>query len=368
MKIKKVLLTGIGGCASIGVTRCLKGHYEMAGTDCNPNAIVFSETHENYLIPKATDVAYLDTLNDVIARSGADFVHPQPDIEVFEISRNRSKIDAVTRLPRHEIIEVFQDKYKSYEAWKSAGIPQPETRLMMNEKDLEKAFAEYEKPFWIRAKTGAGGRGSLIVKSLVQAVGWVNAWNGWGNFIASEMLLGRLLTWQSVWDDGELIIAQGRERLSWGLSTASTTGVTGMTGVARTVARSDLDEIAIKAIKAVDSRPHGIYGVDAKENNEGVPCPTEINIGRFFTTVEFFKQAGVNMPLIHISLAEGKQVDVEPWVEKLNPIKGEYYWFRTPDCLPVFLSKGEVEEKFVNLQKEKVVLEPDASVYYGLRK
>ena len=49
-----------------------------------------------------------------------------------------------------------------------------------------------------------------------------------------------------------------------------------------------VDEIALRAITAVDGSPHGIFSVDLTYDDEGVPNPTEINIGRFFTTHLFF--------------------------------------------------------------------------------
>ena len=51
-------------------------------------------------------------------------------------------------------------------------------------------------------------------------------------------------------------------------------------------------------LKAVSAKPHGIFGVDMTYDKNGVPNPTEINISRFFTTVLFFTEAGLNMPEI----------------------------------------------------------------------
>ena len=59
-----------------------------------------------------------------------------------------------------------------------------------------------------------------------------------------------------------------------------------------------VDEIAIQTVKAVSDKPHGIFGVDMAYDKDGIPNPTEINISRFFTTVLFFTEAGLNMPEI----------------------------------------------------------------------
>ncbi len=43
------------------------------------------------------------------------------------------------------------------------------------------------------------------------------------------------------------------------------------------------------------------------DRNDAVRA-TEINIGRFFTTIHFFTQAGLNMPEIFMKLAFGEPV------------------------------------------------------------
>jgi carbamoyl-phosphate synthase large subunit len=143
----------------------------------------------------------------------------------------------------------------------------------------------------------------------------------------------------------------------------SPTGVTGVTGLAKTVARGDLDEIARQAILAIDPRPHGIFGVDLKENAEGVPCPTEINIGRFFTTIQFFTELGLNMPDLYVRLAMGEAVTVE---HKLNPLPSEVYWVRSMDAQPRLLRESDVPTfaKVLGESRPAFDVRPDATVTY----
>ena len=63
-----------------------------------------------------------------------------------------------------------------------------------------------------------------------------------------------------------------------------------------TVSDPVVDDIAQRAIRAINPEPSGIFGVDLTYDRDGVPNPTEINIGRFFTTHQFFTAAGLNMP------------------------------------------------------------------------
>ena len=135
------------------------------------------------------------------------------------------------------------------------------------------------------------------------------------------------MTWQSIWKDGTLICYQGRERLEWSMSNRSPSGVTGVTGVARIYSSDALDRVATSAIRAIDPIPNGIYGVDLKEDANGTPNPTEINIGRFFTTIEFFTRLGLNMPDIYLRAAMGESVD---W----KPCEDGWMWLRSMDSPP----------------------------------
>lgn len=363
--MKRILVTGCGGAASVGVIRSLRKSNEdffLVGTDSNIFNMPFSETNVNYLIPRASDKNYIEILNKIIDKEKIEWLHAQPDVEVLAISKNRHNLNANIFFPRHKTIEICQDKFLSWDAWKSHSLVVPESVLIKSEKDLDKAFELLKPPFWLRATSGYGGRGSIIAKDKKSAEAWLNYWGGWGNFIASELLLGRLFKWQSIWHDGELVCAQGRETLSWSLSHASVSGVTGMTGIVKTTNRKDLDEIAEKAVLSIDKEPNGVFGVDLKENAKGVPCPTEINAGRFLTTVHFFTEAGVNMPYIYVKLAYKEKI---PRIKKYNPLPSELYWIRSVDSLPKLLKK----EDFFRMCKNKVNFnldKPDSSVVYNV--
>ena len=325
----RILLTGAGGPASIGVARSLRKHL-LVGVDANENALSFAETDKKYVVPRVDDSAYLTVLNEIIDTEAIEFVHAQPDPEVHFISDHRDQIHARTFLPHPETVAVCMNKHQTYETLKRFGVPVPKTRLLRGIYDLDVAVTEFGKPLWVRETVGAAGKGSIKASGFQDALYWVESLHkGWGRFIASEYLPGRLFTWQSLWKDGVLLAAQGRERLEWAMSNRAVSGVTGVTGVAVTTNDPRLDEIGADACRAVSmGRPHGIYGVDMKENIAGVPCVTEINIGRFFTTIEFFTRAGTNFPELYLQAAFG---DVAP----APKLEAGLTWLRSMDCLPI---------------------------------
>ncbi len=137
------------------------------------------------------------------------------------------------------------------------------------------------------------------------------------------------------------MLAQGRKRLYWELSKVSQSGVTGATGAAITVADPQVDEIAMAAVLAIDPEPDALFGVDLTYDRNGIPNPTEINIGRFFTTHLFFTELGVNMPYVFVKLACDEPVPEIP--QKLNPAAPGMVWIRGMDFEPVLVPMSDIE-------------------------
>jgi len=310
--MKKILVTGSGGAASIGFVRCLRKSPEkifLVGTDCNELFIHFSETDKSFLIPPANSPDYIDVLNEIISREHIEFVHAQPDVEITVLSENRDKVNANLFLPRKDTIKICQDKFRATQIWKRKDIPIANTVLISKETDIEKAFEEMGSPLWIRAIHGAGGKGALLVNKYEHAKAWIDYWSGWGKFMASEYLPGANFGWDGVFKDGELIANFTKQRLEYVLQEASPSGITGTTGVAKIVERHDVCKTAINAIYAIDKNPNGVFSVDLKENKEGIPCVTEINPGRFLTSsLHFFYMVDYLLPYLYVKIAYGEKL------------------------------------------------------------
>jgi hypothetical protein len=354
-KLKRIIVTGSGGTPSTNFVRSLREapeSYYLIGVDSNPYYLQRSETDESYLVPEASDPDYITILRDVAVQTDAEFIHAQPDVEILPISLHRESLGVRTYLPDHNTIEILQDKYQSFLKWHTAGLTVPETMLIKNEEDLKIAFEKFGTPVWIRAIISPGaGKGSFRAENIGVARAWLNFWEGWGNFTAAECLQPDSITWMSLWHKGELIVAQGRKRLYWEFANRAPSGVTGITGTGITVSDTNLDSIALAAIKAVDPSPHGIFSVDLTYDKRGVPNPTEINIGRFFTTHLFFTRAGLNMPHLYTQLAFDGEVPSLPL--KINPLPEDLAWIRGMDFLPVLTHVDRVDEAVQELRRRR---------------
>jgi hypothetical protein len=336
--VARIQIGGAGGAPSNNVIRSLResgrGDH-LIGQSSAVADLFLADCDEIYAVPPALAPEYPEALLALLARTRPDLLHAQNDFEVRAISRLRESIAALgirLLLPDASTVETCVDKFRSYEVWAKAGIPVPETRLLRTPADLERALDDLGPTVWLRATEGGGGSGALPTDSRELAHAWLERNDGWGRFTAARMLTPDSVTWQSIWYEGELVVAQTRRRLGWAFSSRAPAGVTGVTHVAVTASDAAIDDVAERAIRSIDPAPHGLFGVDMTLDGDGNPNLTEINIGRFFTTIYFFTRAGLNMPLIYRDLAlEGRHPRLE---RKLNPLPPDKVWIRGMDVEP----------------------------------
>lgn len=353
--MKKILIAGAGGAPSEGVINSLllsPDKEEIIGMGAVPSDLILSKAQRKYIVPYANDPTYRDKLLKILNYEKPDLIHFQNDLEIYHASLLRNDIQATGTkvfMPRHEVIETCVSKWKSWQAFKNAGITVAENIFINNEEDLKHAFRELgdeNGKIWLRAEAmGGGGMGSIATDDYAMAKAWIDRYDGWGNFIAAEMLESNTVTFLSIWLEGELVVAQTRKRTGWIHGNRSASGVTGVTKIGTTCSDDVVTDIAIRTIKAVDLRPHGIFGVDMAYDKKGVPNPTEINISRFFTTIRFFTEAGLNMPVIFKDLAlYGKWPNLP---QKINPLPDGLMWLRAMDRNPMLTTNEEIQSQLV---------------------
>lgn len=343
----RIQVGGAGGAPANNFIRSLnesgRGDY-LIGTSSNVSDLFLADVAERYPIPPALDSAYPAALFGLITKTKPDFIHLQNDYEVRAVSRLRDQVEALGvkhYLPAAETVENCVDKEKSYQVWQRAGVPVPRTMLLRNPADLKKAFDLYGDTIWVRAIEGGGGRGALPTNNFDFAKMWIDRYNGWREFTASELLTKDTVTWLSIWHHGELVVAQTRRRLSWNFDNRTLSGVTGITGVGETYSDERVDRISLEAISSIDVKPHGIFAVDMTYDKNGIPNPTEINIGRFFTTHYFFTKAGLNMPKMYCDIAlDGNFPSLR---KRINPLPDGLIWIRGMDVEPVLTTRTELD-------------------------
>lgn len=353
----KILVAGAGGAPSEGVINSLlkaRKSEAIIGMGSEPTDLVLSSASKKYYVPYANKPEYKEILLKILNAEKPDLIHFQNDLEIFYASLLRNEIQKTgtkTFMPEHEVIETCVNKYKSYLKFKEAGLKIPTNILINNEEDLKRSFEKLKDDsgkIWLRASSiGGGGKGSIPTNDFNLAKSWIDRFDGWGDFIAAEMLTSDTVTWLSIWYEGELVVAQTRLRKGWIHSNRAASGVTGVTKIGQTYSNKLVNETAINTIKAVSNKPHGIFAVDMAYDKDGIPNPTEINISRFFTTVLFFTEAGLNMPEIFKDIALYNEFP--KLNKKVNPLPDNLLWLRGMDTKPRLITSEEIDKEVICL-------------------
>ena len=351
--MKQVLITGAGGPAGINFVMSLRIAPEkmmLTGTEADEYFLHLASTDKKYLIPKANEEGYVERLNGIIRKEKIEFIHPQPDVEVAIVSENREKLEANVFLPSKKTVRACQDKLESADLWRKKDVPVAKVLELRGESDIDKAFEEFGKPIWIRARHGAGGKGSTPAYNRDTASSWVKYWKarnmGW-KFIAQENLPGRNMGFHSLWKEGELVTSMARERLEYIYPHLAPSGITGTPAVQKTIHEDAVNQIGTESVLAIDPNFNGIACVDLKENKDGVPCVTEINAGRMFTTSYFFSYASkmlrndflANIPYLYTKLAYRENI---PNIQKYNILPENVYWVRHMDAPARLIKDGKI--------------------------
>ena len=343
----RIQIGGAGGAPSNNVTRSLReshrGDY-LIGTSATPSDLFLTDADEKHVVPHGAASEYEPAIIRLLTDRRPDFLHVQNDFEVRAVSRLRDKIHALgvkTYLPSPATVENCVDNHRSYKLWRRSGLRVPETVLLRSRQDLQAAFEQFGPALWLRAVTGTAGHGALPADDMQFATMWIDHYDGWGHFTAAKRLGHKTVTWLSLWFEGDLVVAQSRRRRGWSFGSRTLSGVTGITSVSETCRDQLVDAVALEAVLAVDPRPHGIFGVDMTYDDDEYPNPTEINIGRFFTTVYFFTRAGLNLPAMYCDIG----IDNEfPSLERtVNPLPEGLLWIRGMDVEPALVTTAELE-------------------------
>jgi carbamoyl-phosphate synthase large subunit len=319
----------------------------VIGTDSSAIRLHLSPADDRLVLPRADDPAFRDALMTVTKRWDVDVIHAQPDAEVLAVGAIREELPAATYLPSQEALITAADKAVFACTMNSAHIPVPASARFTDLDSVGDVTTDLLSRFdrvWLRASTGAGARASLPVRSPAAAFAWVQWWVSErdmlpSDFMVSEFLPGREFAYQSIWQEGELVTGQARERLEYLYGHLTPHGQTSTPAVARTIKLPAVDEIATGAIRALDAVPCGVYGVDMKEAEDRTIKVTEINAGRFFTTSNFFAAAGLNMPDILVRCALGER----PPRLGSSPLPPDLHWIRMVDMGYILVRGDELD-------------------------
>lgn len=345
----KVLVTDAGRSPALNFCRSLRLSNEdifIVGLDRNQYSLTWAEVDLKIASIDYKDERYIDFINYIIDTYQIDLVYPsKTGGELLFLAYNQDKLHAPVFLPDLKDIELFEDKWKTYQYISEHNLCKvPETYLVNNKKELytymKKLTENFTKEAWIRRIYGSGGAGSIPTKDYCLAKAWIDRNEGWGKFSIAKKLTDKTMTWSGLWKNGELIISQARERLYWEFADRAPSGVTGITGAQRGIKSEELDSLSIKVIKAMSKNPNGCICIDFTLDEEGCPNLTEIQASRLYTSTHFMAKCGVNLPYIFCKLGLNQKIE-ESELNKM--IDEKLIWLKYVENYPSIVSQNEFE-------------------------
>ncbi len=310
-----ILINGVGGPTPRSMLRALElsnnaEGYNYYGTDINPHAIGLYQNSlykKTFLIPGAGSEEYWESIEKIIDENKIDLALVQPEMEVIEWSRRQGQnhLPCKSLIPDYAIAKLLVDKSQVSKILEINRFGPRSIELGNKEDNLDEIEQAIGYPFWIRSALGSSGLGSLLIEDRGMLRHWVGVDTGATKFLASEYLPGRNLACKMLYHEGDLIRAAVGQRVTYIMSKVAPSGITGNTSFGRLLNEPQVFEIAKEAIEQVfdqtKSRRHGFFTVDLKEDADGRPLVTEINV-RHVAFTGCFAAGGANFASDMISL------------------------------------------------------------------
>lgn len=351
----KILINGVGGPTPRSVARSIResARYRdslLVGVDANPFAHGLYEAglyDDQELIPPACDPLYWEAIERQVECHGIEAALVHPELEVLEWTRRRSEggdWPCQSLLPDHELVQLLIDKSRLTKVLQKTPWVPDSVEVDPHRPDWGALEAHLPYPFWIRATTGSSGLGSLRIEDREGLANWIHINPGVKRFLASTYLPGRNLGCKLLYADGELVRAASAERVNYMMSNVSPSGVTGNTSFGRLLNDPELVRTASQIMDALfdhtGAARHGFFTADFKEDTEGRPILTEINV-RMVAFNHCFARAGANFTEDMLRILEGDPTFDRRF--KMYEFEPGTIFLRDVDSMPILMNERELK-------------------------
>lgn len=350
-----VLVTGAGSGLGNNLIRSLRAaDASLVVLGCHDNRFELrkSAADSHYLLPAPDQRAFAARLLGLVDAERVDLVVPTSDRDVRALSRHRRRLGRRVFLPRPGVVALGQDKYALGRRLAARGVPTPRTFAVTGLGAVPAIMRRLgaRRPVWCRVRRGSGAFGAAPVRTTAQARAWIAYWSSMRDvpvrdFTLGEYLPGRDFACQTLWDRGRLVLAKTFERLSYYGGGAQ--AVSSVAALATSTVEPRVVEVSTAAVRAMDPAMSGLCCLDLKENTAGVPCVTEINVGRFSLSTGLYDLVGKHsMAGTYVRLALGEPIDLgEPY-----DAAPDHYLIRDVDTLPAVVHADELFEGITDLR------------------
>lgn len=289
---------------------------------------------------------YREQVRRLIREEAIDLAIVVPELEVLCWIDLDFPVPAL--LPPREFAQRAGDKGRLYELLRSTGlVPRFEIRSRKFLAGLDFADLSPEQaPVWVRDHSAgsAGGKGALLVNDTEELNAWMALNRGIESFIVSEYLPGRNYAQCLLFHQGRLLKSACYERLEYFMGYLAPSGVSGNISRGRLVNEPAALETSLAAIEAVvaatSETMHGLVTVDLRENDEGRPLVTEINL-RHTAATSSFAAGGANMVEAQVLATLGRVEEIDAAPVEFPP---NNLILRDMDGVPVWVPNPEAVE------------------------
>ena len=346
----KILITGVGGPTPRSFAISLKKYskyadFEFIATDINPLSIGLYQKDifkKSYVIPKASDKNYWQVIESIIKENNIDYAVVLPELEVIAWSKRQEegKLPCKVLLPDLVLAELLVDKAKMTEVLKGLDLVPKSVEFSRSDENLERISEQLGYPYWVRSTSGSSGLGSLKIKDENSLKNWIHINPNVHSFLASKFLEGRNLACKMLYFNGKLLRAAIGERVNYIMAKVAPSGITGNTSFGRLLNEPKVFEVANKAMehmfKHTGAKKHGFFTVDFKEDKNGKPYITEVNV-RHVAFTQCFAAGGANFAEDTMRL-----LDSDPNYDKsfkLYEFEKDLIFLRDVDSLPILMKE-----------------------------
>lgn len=349
-----ILLNGVGGPTPRSIAKSLLRYSDLdvriIGTDSNPHAHGLYEDdlyEKTYLIPCCDDPDYWPCINEIVELHQIDLAIVQPEQEVIEWTRRKSLgLDWPCKalLPDFDLVRCLINKSRMTEILKGTKFVPHSYTINPDCLDIHAIEKNLEYPFWIRSTVGSSGLGSLKIRNQMGLINWITMNPDVSQFIGSEFLPGRNLACKLLFYKGELLRAACAERVHYIMSKVAPSGITGNTSFGRLLNEPDLIDFCESALRIIEKQTrkplHGFFTADLKEDKNGKPYLTEINV-RMVAFNLSFAMGGANFSEDLVRLI----MDEENFDKSYSMyyFKEDYIFLRDVDGEPKLMREGDLK-------------------------
>ena len=354
----KILITGVGGPTPRSFAISLKKYsfykrFELIGTDINPLSIGLYQNelfNKTYVVPGATSPNYWSAIETIIKENNIDIAIILPELEVMEWSKRKEtqSLPCKALIPDWSMADLLVDKSKMTEILKDLDIVPPSVTFNRDHQNLKEVFDVLKGNFWVRSTSGTSGLGSLKVEDEDSLKNWIQINPNVQQFIASKFLPGRNLACKMLYFNGKLLRTATAERVNYIMAKVAPSGITGNTSFGRLLNEPHLVDESKRAMdflfKHTGAKQHGFFTVDFKEDENGKPYITEINV-RHVAFTQCFAAAGANFASDTVRLlSEDSDFDFD---YKMYEFEKDLIFLRDVDSLPILMKEKELLQKLL---------------------